>query len=353
MVPIDDAKLQTLLDKMIGDIGATATAALVLIGDKLGLYRAMVGTGPVSSAELAQCTGTTERYVREWLAAQAAAGYVEYDAATGRFALTPEQAMVLADEDSPTFAVGAFPILASLFKDEPTITEAFQTGRGVDWREHSPCLFRGLERFSRTACAASLVQEWIPALNGVREKLERGARVADVECGHGASTIVMAQAFPRSRFRGFDGHAASIARAREAAREAGVTDAAAFEIASPATYAGEGYDLVTCFSCLHDFGDPVGVAARVRSSLAVDGTWLIVEPFAHDGLAENLTPVGRFYYAISTMVCTPASLNEGIDDPLGAQAGEARLRAVVTAGGFSRFRRVAETLFNLVFEARP
>jgi 2-polyprenyl-3-methyl-5-hydroxy-6-metoxy-1,4-benzoquinol methylase len=337
---------------MVGDLGAVATGALVLLGDRLGLYKAMQDGKPVTAAQLAQRTGTHERYVREWLAAQAAAGYVDYDAGTDRFFLSAEQATVFADEDSPAFMAGAFEVLAALWIDEPKVTEVFRSGRGLAWHDHSACLFRGTERFFRPGYNANLVAAWLPALDGVVEKLQQGAHVADVGCGHGASTVVMARAFPNSRFTGFDYHAPSIDRARKAANEAGVGGNTSFEVAPARSFPGT-YDLVTFFDCLHDMGDPVGAAAHVRQSLAPDGTWMIVEPFAHDHLAGNLNPVGRVYYAASTMVCTPASLAQEVGLGLGAQAGEVRLRQVITAGGFTRLRRAAETPFNMVLEARP
>jgi SAM-dependent methyltransferase len=267
--------------------------------------------------------------------------------------MTTEQAMVLADDSSPAFMAGGFDVLAAMFKDEPKISEAFRSGSGVGWHEHSPCLFRGTERFFRTGYNAHLVQEWLPALSGVTEKLARGARVADVGCGHGASTILMAREFPQSTFTGFDYHSPSIERARAAAREAGVEQRCRFEVADAKSYPGNNYHLVTFFDCLHDLGDPVGAAKHVRQSLSADGTWLIVEPFAGDTVRENLNPVGRLYYAASTMICVPASLSQEVGLALGAQAGEARLRDVVLSGGFTRFRRATETPFNLVLEARP
>ena len=352
-MPLDQAKLNEVMGKMLNDMGAAATGALILIGDKLGLYRALAASGPLSPAELAARTGTAERYVREWLAAQAAAGYVEYQPEAGTYAMTAEQALALAEEQSPAFVPGAFEVIASIFKDEPKVSEAFRTGGGVGWHEHSPCLFRGTERFFRAGYAAHLVADWLPALTGVREKLERGAQVADVGCGHGASTIVMARAFPQSTFSGFDYHGPSVERARAAAREAGVEARCRFEVADAKSYPGTAYDLVAVFDCLHDMGDPVGVARYVRESLDPDGTWLIVEPYANDSVEGNLNPVGRVFYAASTMICVPASLSQEVGLALGAQAGEARLREVVTAGGFSRFRRAAATPFNLVLEARP
>ena len=350
---VDDAKLNAFLGQMVGDLGAAANAPLMLLGDELGLYKALANAGPLSSVELAERTGTAERFVREWLAAQAASGYVEYDAAADRYAMRPEQAMVLADEGSPVFLAGLFQSLYAMMTAEPKIREAFRTGEGVGWHEHRPCLCSGTERFFRTGYRAHLVQEWLPALDGVVAKLERGATVADVGCGHGASTIIMAQAFPNSRFVGFDYHDGSIARATAAAREAGVAGTVRFEVAPAKDYPGTGYDLVTFFDCLHDMGDPAGAARHVRQTLAPDGTWMIVEPYAGDTLVENLNPVGRLYYAASTMLCTPASLSQEVGLGLGAQAGEARLREVVTEGGFTRFRRATATPFNLILEARP
>ena len=352
-MPQDQAKLDEFVGKMLNDMGAVATGAMVLIGDKLGLYKALAEGGALAPAELAARTGTAERYIREWLAAQAAAGYVQYRPEMGTYAMTAEQSMVLADDTSPAFMAGGFEVFASMFRDEPKISEAFRSGRGVGWHEHSPCLFRGTERFFRTGYAAHLVQEWLPALAGVREKLERGAKVADVGCGHGASTILMARAFPNSSFTGFDYHGASVERARAAAREAGVEQSCRFEVADAKSYPGNDYDLVAFFDCLHDMGDPAGAAKHVRQSLGVDGTWLIVEPYADDTVEGNLNPVGRIYYAASTMICVPASLSQEVGLALGAQAGEARLREVVMAGGFTRFRRATATPFNLVLEARP
>jgi 2-polyprenyl-3-methyl-5-hydroxy-6-metoxy-1,4-benzoquinol methylase len=348
----DQDKLNAFLGRMVGDLGSVATGALVLLGDRLGLFKAMQAGDKVTAAELAQRTGTHERYVREWLAAQAAAGYVEYDSGADSFHLNPEQATVFADEDSPAFMAGAFEVMSSLWIDEPKVAEAFRTGQGLAWHDHSACLFRGTERFFRPGYNANLVSSWLPALEGVVGKLQRGARVADVGCGHGASTVVMARAFPNSHFAGFDSHPASIERARKAAEAAGVAANTSFEVAQAKSYTGT-YDLVAFFDCLHDMGDPIGASAHVRETLRPDGTWMIVEPFAHDHLADNLNPVGRVYYAASTMICTPASLAQEVGLGLGAQAGELKLRQVVSAGGFTRFRRAAETPFNLVLEARP
>ena len=341
------------MGRFVGDLGAAISAALVVIGDRLGLYRAMADGTPVSADQLAERTGTDPRYVREWLSNQAAGGYVSYDPAGEAFFLTPEQSLALAQEGSPAFVPGAFQVATALTKDEEKIADAFVGRHGVGWHEHHHDLFAGTERFFRPGYAANLVSAWIPALEGVEAKLQSGARVADVGCGHGASTILMAQSFPGSRFVGFDYHEASVQRARAAARDAGLQDQVRFEVASAKQYPGDGYDLVAMFDCLHDMGDPVGAAAHVLETLAPDGTWLIVEPYAGDRLEDNLGPVGRVFYGASTLVCTPASRDQEVGLALGAQAGEARLREVVTAGGFTRFRRATETPFNLVLEARP
>jgi len=349
----DPAKLEAFMGKMVGDMGAAMTASLVVLGDRLGLYKALAQIGPATSAELATRTGTHERNVREWLAAQAAAGYVDYDAAEGKFALSPEQAMVFADENGPAFMAGGFSILAAAFIDEPKIAEAFRSGKGLGWHEHHQCLFSGTERFFRPGYNANLVSSWIPALEGVEQQLKAGTSVADVGCGHGASTVLMAQAYPKSRFTGFDYHGPSIEHARQAAKAAGVADRVTFETASAADFPGRDYGFVTIFDALHDMGDPVGASRHIRDVLAADGAWMLVEPFAHDHLAENLNPVGRLYYGASTMLCTPASMSQEVGLGLGAQAGESRLRKVVEEAGFTRFRRATETPFNLVFEVRP
>jgi SAM-dependent methyltransferase len=352
-MPNVETNMEQFMTKMLDDMGAVINGALILVGDKLGLYKAIAKHGPLMPDQLAQRTGTAARYVREWLSAQAASGYVMYDAASGKFSMSDEQIAVLADEESPFCVVGAFEVAASTYKDEPKITAAFRSGQGVGWHEHSQCLFRGTERFFRSGYAAHLVGEWLPALEDVVEKLNRGARVADVGCGHGASTILMATAFPKSSFIGFDYHDPSIARANAAARDAGVDGHCQFEVAAAKDFPGANYDLVAFFDCLHDLGDPAGAAAHVRKSLAADGTWMVVEPFANDTLEANLNPVGRIFYAASTMVCVPASLSQEIGAALGAQAGEKRLREVIQSGGFTRFRRATATPFNLVFEARP
>ena len=351
-MPLDEKKLEALIGKMLGDVAAAMGASLVLLGDQFGLYKRLTSDGPLTAKELAARTDTAERHVREWAAAQAAAGYINYDPASARFSMSPEQSLVLADENGPAFIPGVYEVAAAAARDEPKLANAFRSGGGVGWHEHDPCLFRGTERFFRPGYAMHLVSEWIPALDGVKEKLERGARVADVGCGHGASVILMARAFPKSQFFGFDYHEPSILRAREVAKEAGVADRAHFERASAKDYPGT-FDLVAFFDCLHDMGDPVGAAAHVKSTLAKDGTWMIVEPFANDRLEDNLNPVGRLFYAASANICVPASRSQEVGLGLGAQAGEARLREVIGAGGFSRVRRATTTPFNLVLEARP
>ncbi|TCR82483.1 class I SAM-dependent methyltransferase [Rhizobium sp. BK376] len=348
----DMQKLDAFVNRLLGDIGAATSGALVILGDHLGLFKAMADGEPLTAAELAGRVGVKERYVREWLSAQAASDYIIYDERTDRFSLTPEQAMVFAQEDSPAFFMGAYDMIQSMWMDEPKVAEAFRTGKGLGWHEHSLCLFRGTERFFRPGYNKHLIDEWIPALKGMKEKLERGARVADIGCGHGASTILMARAYPESKFHGFDYHGPSVERAREAAKEAGVSDRVTFEQAPANQFAGQGYDLVAMFDCLHDMGDPVGAGRHVRETLAPDGIWMIVEPFAHDTLKENLNPVGRVYYSASTMICTPASLSQDVGLGLGAQAGEMKLRKVAMDAGFHHFRRATETPFNMVFEVQ-
>jgi SAM-dependent methyltransferase len=350
---IDEAKLEAFMGQAVTDMGAIISAPLFVIGEKLGLYKAMAHAGPLTSEEVADRAGAAERSVREWLRNQAAGGYITYDPDSDRYTLPDEHALALADEDSPFYILGVYDSIASLYADEDQILEAFRSGRGMGWHEHDHRLFRGTERFFRPGYRGNLVSEWIPALDGVQAKLERGAKVADVGCGHGASTIIMSEAFPNSRFVGFDYHEASIERAAEAAEAAGVGDRISFEVAAAKDYPGSGYDLVCVFDCLHDMGDPVGAAAHVRETLEGDGTWMIVEPFANDRVEENLNPVGRVFYGASTVICTPASLSQEVGLALGAQAGEARLTEVLTAGGFTRVRRATETPFNLILEARP
>lgn len=349
---VNPDRLNAFMGKMVGELGAAMNASLVLIGDKLGLYRTLAQKGPMSSSELARATGTSERYVREWLSAQAASGYVEYDGASDKFSMLPEQALALADEDSPVFIGAAGNVIAAAFLDEPKVADAFTTGKGVGWNRRSECLFCGTARFFRTGYKHHLVQEWLPALGGVVEKLERGAKVADVGCGHGVSTRLMAEAFPNSHFYGFDYHEGSIEAARKATRQAGLTDRVHFDVHSAKTYPAQGYDLVCFFDCLHDMGDPVGALKHMRETMSEDGTCMLVEPFAGDQLQDNLNPVGRLYYAASTMICTPASLDQEVGLALGAQAGEARLREIARQAGLARFRRATETPFNLILEAR-
>jgi SAM-dependent methyltransferase len=350
---VDMDRLMTFLGQVIGELGATVNAGLIVVGDKLGLYKAMAGAGPMSSAQLAQKTGTSERYIREWLNAQAAGGYVTYDASTQKYELPAEQAMALADENSPAFVGGAFELATATLKAIPHIQESFESGAGYGWHEHDHGVFTGCERFFRPGYNANLVSTWIPALDGVEEKLRVGARIADIGCGVGASSRLLAESYPRSRVTGFDYHKESIELARKKAREAGLSDRLSFEVAPAASFPGTGYDLVAVFDSLHDMGDPVGAARHVKQALAPDGTWLIVEPIAGDKVEDNLNPVGRAYYAFSSFLCVPNSLSQDVGLALGAQAGQKRIRDVVTAAGFTRFRKIGETPFNLVYEARP
>ncbi len=350
---LDEGKLEEFLGQAVTDIGAALNGALVMIGGDLGLWKAMDDAGPLTATELAERADVAERYVREWLAAQAASGYVEYDTEDETFTLPPEQAMAFAKEDSPAYLLGGYHVISSAYKDRPKLTERFRSGEGFGWHEHDPELFIGTEQFFRPGYRAHLVEEWIPALAEVEEKLARGGTVADVGCGHGVSTILMAQAYPDSTVRGFDYHDASIDRARQLAESEGASANTEFEVASAKDFPGESYDLVCFFDCLHDMGDPVGAMAHVREVLDDDGSVMLVEPFANDTLEENLNPVGRTFYAASTLVCTPSSLDQEVGLGLGAQAGEERLRKVAEDAGFTRFRRATETPFNLVLEARP
>jgi 2-polyprenyl-3-methyl-5-hydroxy-6-metoxy-1,4-benzoquinol methylase len=350
---LDPQKLEQFVFRAVEEVGATLNAALVVMGDKLGLYRALADAGPTTPVELARRTGVSERYIREWCNAQAAGGYVEYDAVGGNYTLPPEQTIALTDESSPAYLPGFFQIAVGTVIDSPRITEAARSGDGVGWHEHNHDVFEGCERFFRPGYNASLVPSWLPALDGVVEKLTAGAKVADIGCGHGSSTILMAQAFPNSKFVGSDYHADSIETAQQRAQEAGVSERVRFETTPASSAAGKGFDLVTMFDCLHDMGDPVGASRQVREMLAPDGTWMIVEPMAGDRVEDNFNPVGRAFYGFSTFLCTPASLSQDVGLALGAQAGEARIGGVVAEGGFTRFRRAAETPFNLVFEARP
>ncbi|HEY1297702.1 MAG TPA: class I SAM-dependent methyltransferase [Chloroflexota bacterium] len=349
---IDNQRLHELVGRAINDFGATYHSALVVVGDRLGLYRAL-SSGPLTSAELAGATQTSERYVREWLNAQAAGGYIDFDPLTNRYCLSPEQALMLADESSPFFLVGGFETAVAAVGVQPRLVDAFRTGEGIGWHEHGDGLFGGVERFFRSGYSQHLVSEWIPALTGIEDRLLEGARVADVGCGHGAATTLLAQAYPRSTFVGFDYHAASIQTARARAEAAGVADRVRFEVAAAAEYPGSEFDLVAMFDCLHDLGDPLGAANHVRSTLAANGTWLIVEPNASDRVEENLHPIGRAFYGGSTFMCTPNALSQDVGLALGAQAGEARIREIARGAGFSSFRRAAQTPFNLIFEAKP
>ncbi len=351
-MPLDMDKLNAFVGQFVSDLGATVHAGMVVIGDKLGLYKALAAH-PMTSAELASTTQTDERYVREWLSSQAAGGYVTYNSGTDQFSLSEVQAFTLSDENSPAYLPGAFELALGSLAAVPRITEAFRSGAGMGWNEHVDGVFHGCERFFRPGYAANLVSSWIPALEGVQQKLEAGARVADIGCGKGASTLLMAEAFPSSHFFGFDYHDKSIEAARESAGRKGLGDHAKFEVAKAKEYPGKDFDLVAVFDSLHDMGDPVGAAAHVLGSLSKDGTWMIVEPFANDDLSDNLNPVGRVYYSFSTLLCTPCSRSQEVGLCLGAQSGEARMRDVITSAGFTRFRRAAETPFNIVYEARP
>lgn len=349
---LNEDKLHELLGKVVVEMGAAANGPLVTIGDKLGLYETLSESEELTSHELAAKTNTAERYIREWLSAQAASGYVQYNADTEKFFMTPEQTMVFGNRKSPVFMTGAFYAISSVYHDEPKIEKAFTSGEGVSWGDHNNCLFCGTEKFFSPSYEGNLVSSWLPSLDGVVTKLENGAKVADIGCGHAASTVIMAKAFPNSSFIGFDFHAASIDQAKERAKEAGLTNIS-FEVATAKDFPGSDYDFITYFDCLHDMGDPVGACAHTKAALKSDGTLMIVEPFAKDSLAENLNPVGRAFYAFSTMLCTPCSLNQEVGLALGAQAGEKKLKEVITEGGFSRFKRATETPFNLILEARP
>jgi 2-polyprenyl-3-methyl-5-hydroxy-6-metoxy-1,4-benzoquinol methylase len=349
---VDDTRLNAFMGQFVNDLGAVMHAATVVVGDQLGLYKKLAEK-PAKVDDLARRTETDARYLREWLSAQAASGYVQYDPASETFSLSEEQAFALAQEGSPAFIPGAFQIAVAQFKAIAKMAAAMRTGLGLGWHEHDSSLFHGTERFFRPGYAANLVSQWIPALEGVQARLEAGARVADVGCGHGASTIIMAQAFPASSFVGFDYHAPSVEVARASAAKAGVADRVDFEVATAKSFPGQGYDLVAVFDCLHDMGDPVGAAAHVKQSLKPDGSWLIVEPFANDRLEDNLNPVGRIFYSASTFICTPTSRAQEVGACLGAQAGQARIGRVVADGGFTRFRRATQTPFNLIYEARP
>jgi 2-polyprenyl-3-methyl-5-hydroxy-6-metoxy-1,4-benzoquinol methylase len=349
---IDQDKLMEFLHRFVGDLGATMAAGNVLVGDRLGLYRALAGQ-PLQPHELAERTGTVTRYVDEWLRGQAAGGYVEYDPQTGAYSLTPEQAFALTDPDGAVYAPGAFQLALASLRAEPRVTEAFRTGSGIGWHEQDPEVFAGCERFFRPGYSANLVSSWLPALDGVEAKLRAGARVADIGCGLGASTALMARAYPNSAFTGSDYHEESVASARKQIADAGLGDQVTFDVASAQTFGGGPYDLVTSFDCLHDMGDPAGAARHIREQLAPDGTWMVVEPAAGNSVAENLNPVGRVYYSFSTFLCVPNALSQDGGYSLGAQAGEAAIQHVASDAGYTRFRRAAETPFNIVYEVRP
>jgi SAM-dependent methyltransferase len=350
---VDLARLEAFVGRAIGEVGAALNCALVVMGDKLGYYRALAERGPLTPAELAEASGTDEHYTREWLNAQAAGEFVEYDPATRRYALPAEHAIALTDANSPAYLPGFFQIAHGTVQGAGAVLAAARTGDGVGWHQADSDVHVGCERFFRPGYAANLVDGWLPALDGVVEKLERGARVADVGCGHGSSTILMAQAFPNSEFSGFDYHPESIAVARERAEAAGVGDRIRFEAAPAKDFGGRGYDLVTMFDSLHDMGDPVGAARHIREALAPDGTWMIVEPAAGDRVEENFHPIGRVYYGFSTLLCTPGSLSQEVGLALGTQAGPARIRDVATTAGFGHVRTATATPLNIILEARP
>jgi ubiquinone/menaquinone biosynthesis C-methylase UbiE len=352
VMAIDMDKLHEFVGRFAGDLGATFAAGNVVIGHRLGLYKALA-SGPARAEELAERTQTSPRYIAEWLRGQAAGGYVEYDPGTETYSLTEEQAFALTNPDGPLYVPGAFVLALGTLKAEPRITEAFRTGAGMGWHEHDQDVFVGCEQFFRPGYIANLVPSWIPALDGVEDKLRAGAKVIDIGCGLGASTILLALEYPNSAFSGSDYHDQSIEIARKRAADAGVANRVSFEVATAQTFSGAGYDLAATFDCLHDMGDPVGAARHIRQALAPDGTWLIVEPYAGDTVAANLNPVGRVYYNASTQLCVPNALSQPGGYSLGAQAGQAAIRQVVTDAGFTRFRRAAETPFNLVYEARP
>ena len=347
---MDEAKLNEFMGKLVVDMGGAAIMANVILGEELGLYRAMADGNQVTPEQLAERTGCNARLVREWLSGQAASGYVEHD--QGRFRLPEEQAMALAQEDSPVYVAGGAVVLASMYFDKDKLVTAMRGNGALSWADHHPCLFSGTERFFRPGYRAHLVSEWLPALDGVVSRLEQGAKVADIGCGHGASTLIMAKAYPKSTFHGFDFHDRSIEQARQRAADAAVGGRVEFTRATARDFPGGDFDLVCFFDCLHDMGDPVGAAKRAHEALKPGGTVLLVEPFANDDLDENLNPVGRLFYAASTCICTPNSLSQEVKLGLGAQAGERRLRNVFAEAGFSRFRRATETPFNLVLEAR-
>jgi len=350
---VNEAKLHEFIGKMLGDLGGALSVPLVRLGDRLGLYKALHANGPMTPAELANKTDIAERYAREWLSHQAASGYLTYDPANGSFTLPPEQAMVFAEPASPVYLQGGFDLAVAMMENQARIEPAFRTGKGVGWGEQSQCLFCAAGRFFRPGYHNNLVAAWLPALDGVVAKLERGATVADVGCGHGFSTVMMAKAFPNSKFVGYDFHSGSVEQARLHAEQHGVAANARFEVAVAGEFPGKDLDLVTCFDCLHDMGDPLGTARHVRRALKPDGAWMVVEPAAGDRLEDNLNPVSRLFYAASTMICVPTSLDQPVGAALGAQAGFAKLSSVIGEAGFRQVRKATETPFNMILEARP
>ena len=349
---LNETKLHDLLGKVVTEMGAAANGPLITIGDKLGLYKTLSESKSMSSQQLADATQTSERYIREWAAAQAASGYINYDAKTNTFSMSPEQRAVFGDPKSSVFMTGVFYAISSLYFDEHKLEQAFKTGEGVSWGDHNTCLFCGTEKFFSPSYEGNLINNWLPALDGVLDKLRQGAKVADIGCGHAASTIIMAKAFPKSTFVGYDYHSKSIGQAKERAKDAGISNIS-FAVATAKDFPGENYDFITFFDCLHDMGDPVGACNHAKNALKADGTCMIVEPFANDTLEDNLNPVGRAFYAFSTLLCVPCSLNQEVGEALGAQSGEKRLKETIISGGFSTFKRATETPFNLILEARP
>ena len=353
LAALNQDKLNEIIGKFAVELGASMQGPAIIIGEQLGFYKALAAGASMTPEDLAKKTGTAERYVREWLAGQAAGGYIEYEPSNGTYMMTPEQAFTLANEDSPVYIPGAFYVVSSLYKDRGKLADAFRTGKGFGWHEHHNDLFLGTHKFFRPGYLANLVSSWLPSLDGVVSKLEAGALVADVGCGYGSSTVIMAKAFPKSRFIGYDYHLESIEWAKDVAVTEGVAGNTTFEVAMAKDYPRKEFDLVTFFDCLHDMGDPVGAAKHVHESLKPDGTWMIVEPYSNERLEENLNPVGRIFYNASSLICVPCSLAQEVSLAVGAQAGDSKIREIASLGGFKRFRRATQTPFNRVFEARP